>query len=396
MRVPEVKKLKNGLRVCIIPRASIDSATIHLKGLAGSSYEKSNQIGSAHLLEHLNLLKGNKNKILINGGRILGVTSRDDVLYMVKVLKEDILDGLEFLSHIFDKNSFSNEDVMIQKKIVSQEIKRSQNIPEKIINSISYKILFPNDRLSIKNTGYENHIQALGINTLNSFQDRCYTPNNFVLVLCGNIKQSNIFPYIEKFFSHIPKGQKLNHMKHDTNETKVAQNIKTKGLKQNHVKIDFYGYKNGDDRKYSLIILASILDTFLKNLIREKLGYVYGISCNSFSTGSYGLFSIGFSCEKEKVQEVIKIILDVLKNIQKIIGIRNIEHVKKKVIADFTFRFEKTSQIAEYYSDLLLHDSENQNHLYELKAIKSTNARDIGEAAFKIITQEPKITVFTS
>lgn len=396
MRVPEVKKLKNGLRVCIIHRASVDSVTIHLKGLAGSNYEKSNQIGLAHLLEHLNLLKGNKNKILLNGGKILGVTSRDDVLYMAKVLKEDVLDGLEFLSHIFDKNDFSNEDRLIHKKIVIQEIKRSQNIPERLINTLSYKILFPNDRLSIKNTGYENHIRALEMRGLNSFQDKYYTPNNFVLVLCGNIKQSNVFPYIEKFFSHIPKGQKLNHMKHNTNETKAVQNIKIKGLKQNHVKIDFYGYKNGDDRKYSLIILASILDTFLKNLIREKLGYVYGISCNSFSTGSYGLFSIGFSCEKEKVQEVIKITLDILKNIQKIIGIRNIEHVKKRVIADFTFRFEKTSQIAEYYSDLLLHGSENQNHLYELKAIKNTNVRDIDKTVSEITTQKPKITILTS
>lgn len=396
MRAPKVRKLKNGLGVYVIPRADVDSVTIHLKGLAGSNYEKSNQIGLAHLLEHLNLLKGNKNKILINGGRILGVTSRDDVLYMVKVLKEDVLDGLEFLSHIFDKNSFSNEDATTQKKIVIQEIKRSQNIPEKIINSISYKILFPNDRLSIKNTGYENHIRALEIKELNSFQDKCYTPNNFVLVLCGNIKQNNVFPYIEKFFSHIPKGQKLNHTKHNTNEIKGVQSIKIKGLKQNHVKIDFYGYKTKDDKRYSSIILASILNTFLKNLIREKLGYVYGISCNSFSTGSYGLFSIGFSCEKEKVQEVIKIILDVLKNIQKIIGIRNIEHVKKKVGADFTFRFEKTSQIAEYYSDLLLHGSENQNHLYELKAIKNTNVQDIGETAFEITTQEPKITILTS
>ncbi|MBU0534843.1 MAG: pitrilysin family protein [Patescibacteria group bacterium] len=396
MRVPKIKKLKNGLRICVIPRANVDSVTIHLKGFAGSSYENASQIGAAHLLEHLNLLKGNKNKILINGGKILGVTSRDDVLYMVKVLKEDVLDGLEFLFHIFDKNDFSSEDILIQKKVVIQEIKRSQNIPERLINSMSYKILFPNDRLSIKNTGYENSIRELNTKNINFFQERRYTPNNFVLVLCGNVSQNSIVPYIENFFCRLPKGKRSDHVKHKRNEKRETQRIKMNGIKQNYIKIDFYGYKTNEDRKYSSAILALVLDTFLKNLIREKLGYVYGISCNSFSTGTYGLFSISLSCEKEKVQEVIKVVFAALNNIQKIASVRNIEHVKKRIIADFKFRFEKTSQIAEFYSDLLLHGNESQNHLYELKAIKKCDMKNIVGSALEIISQEPKITLFTS
>lgn len=395
MKVPEVIKLTNGLRVCVIPRTGVDSITIHLKGLAGSNYESPNQIGVAHLLEHLNLLKGNRNKILVNGGRILGVTSRDDVLYMVKVLKEEVLDGLEFLSHVFDKNNFSKEDVAVQKKIVVQEIKRAQNLPEKILNTASYKLLYPKDRMSIKNIGYEHHVKALDLNTINSFQEKYYSPNNFVLVLCGNVKKSAIIPYVEKLFGRIPSGKEHKHAKHTADSERRVQKLKTHQLKQTHVKMDFYGYLASDKKKYPLIILASVYNTSLKNLIREKLGYVYNICCTYFPSGSYGVFSIVYSCENENVHTINSMILELLGTYKKLINIRNVTLVTKKVVADYTYRFEKISQIAEYYSDILLHGNNNQNHVYDLKTIKELTAGDVITVAAEILKQKPKITILT-
>jgi predicted Zn-dependent peptidase len=395
MKVPEVIKLKNGLRVCIIPRTCVDSVTIHLKGLVGSNYENLSEIGAAHLLEHLNLLKGNRNKILVNGGKVLGVTSRDDVLYMVKVLKENVLDGVEFISHIFDKNTFSDEDLQVQKKIIVQEIKRAQGRPEKILNTASFKNLYPKDRMSIKNIGYEHNVRVLDKKVLNIFQEKYYSPNNFVLVLCGNVKKDAILPYVDKLFKKFQKGKTLGHIKHDVDARKREQTVKPNYLKDGHVKIDFYGFVASDYRKYPLMILTSVYDTLLKNLFKDKLGYVYIISCVYFPFGSYGSFSVVYSCESKNVHIIKSMVLELLNDYRKILSSRNVEHVKKKVIADFTFRFEKISQIAEYYSDILLHGSGNQNHLSELNAIKKLNSEDVINVASEILKQEAKITILT-
>lgn len=396
MKVPEVRKLTNGLRVIIIPRTNVDSVTIHLKGLAGSNFENNSQIGVAHLLEHLNLLKGNKNKILVTGGKILGVTSRDDVLYMVKTLKEDVMDGLEFLSHIFDKNNFSKEDLAIQKKIVLQEVKRSLDKPEKLINTLSFKNLYMNDRMSIKNTGYEHHIKNISEDILNTFHNKYYNPNNFILVVCGKVRQDTVYPYIEKVFGSIAKGNKCFHTKHTGNSSLKTQKIVYRGLKQTHIKICFYGYTIKDEKRYSSIVLASILDSYFNNLIKDSLGLVYTILCNSFSTGSYGVFSINLSCDKDKSREVIKTILEVLNNFQKLVSSRNIKQVKKRLVADFIFKFEKTSQIAEYYSDILTHGSDIQNHVFELKKIGDVSELDIKKTGIELFSQEPKITLLTN
>jgi len=394
MDKPVLYNLKNSLKVCFLPYPGVDSVTLHLRGLAGSNFENSSQIGASHILEHLSFNIGNKQKILLQGGKIIGVTSRDDVLYMVKTLKENVLDSIEFLSQIFKKNEFCKSDFENQKNVVTQEIIRVKGSPEKLISRASYKILYPKQRLSKFNTGEENDLKALKIEEVYSFKDTKYFPNNFVLVISGDVNHNNIFPYIEKYFGDYPVGQKTSHLSHKQNSKKEIQIIHIP-VKQTHVKIDFYGYEIRNDKKYGSAVLALALDLYLKNLIREKLGLVYNINCNSFSTGSYGLFSVYFACGREKSEELINMVLETIKESKKILSTRNLEHVKKITLANMIYGFEKTSVRADYYSELLLHGMPYQNHLYEMGKIKNLSINAVKEIANEINNQKPKITIIT-
>ena len=43
IELPILKELPNGLKIALLPVKNVESVTIHLKGLAGSNYEKTDE-----------------------------------------------------------------------------------------------------------------------------------------------------------------------------------------------------------------------------------------------------------------------------------------------------------------------------------------------------------------
>ena len=395
MQIPTVLTLKNGLKICVIPNESVDSVTIHLRGLVGSNYEIGSEIGSAHLIEHLLIKNDQKNKIKSLGGKIVGVTSRDDVLYMVKVLKENLGDGIEFLSEILKPIIFSKNIINNQKEVVIQEIKRSLSMPEKAIGRLSRKILYPRQRMAKLNTGSVEDVQRLNIKDIQKFRDRLYFPNNFIIVVSGGINVNAALKYIQKYFNNFDSGQKAPNISHKQNKKLEIQCINNSSYEKTYVKLSYYSYPLNNDLNYTVQVLATILNTYVQNLVKETLGLSYKITCENFSSGSYGLFSIYFSSEQKNVEIILKEINRIIQNTDGLLGNRNIESVKKYIKTSRIFDFEKISLRADYYSTSLLHGRAEQNHEYEMERIKNIKASEVKEVTKKIFSQNPKITVLS-
>lgn len=135
----EVKtyKLSNGFTLVYAPYEQYESVSLMLVGKAGSSYENTNEIGVAHMLEHLvfdgttkyqnqDLLQG---VIVDLGGRRGGSASPFIVNYHAKVLKKDIAKAFDYLSEVTINPLLREEDLEKEKKIITQEISRKMSDP---------------------------------------------------------------------------------------------------------------------------------------------------------------------------------------------------------------------------------------------------------------------------
>jgi predicted Zn-dependent peptidase len=386
-------KLKNGLKVCLIPDKNSNAVTIHLKGLVGSNFEMGSQIGSAHILEHLYTSSNYGNKLVSNGGKIVGVTSRDDVLFMVKVSKSGVIDGLDFLSRVFTKETINKSDFDKLKSISLQEIKRIISNPEKFLGRVSSATSYSSGRMSKLNIGEEKYLNRLTIKDVTDFRDLYYYPNNFVLVLSGNISKANILPYIKKFFETHKAGSIAKYPKHVQTSSTVIKKYEFKALQQYLVKLDYYGFKVEDDKKYASLVISNILDSLLNKLLKERLGLSYVVRCVSTSYGSYGFFSIYFSCDKNNLKTILGEIKQSIDKFSTLISTRSIESSKTKVLSNLNFEMEKISVRAEYHSNLLLHGRQDQDYKYEMKRIKECSLSDVRDTAKELFSQNPKITV---
>ncbi len=388
------KTLKSGLKTLVIQSKDVETITIHFRGKAGSNYEKPTQIGASHLLEHL-ILNNNPEVIYELGGKVLGITSRDDILYMIKVLKEDVQIALEFLAENFINPYITIKAIETQKNIISQEIKRAVDMPEKYLGRLSNKTLFPNSRMASLNTGSLEEVKILTKESLLEFATQNNHAKNFILVASGNIEPEEFFTLAEKAFKKIPKGKITNSIELEARKDFIIQHSQRVELNQTYFKIDYYGYKLEDDNHYITEVLSKIIDYTVVQKIKKELGYSYRINCASFSSGNYGTVGISGATSTETFELCIKEIKNILNNADLLIKVKILEQVKTNLITEFLFDMEKTSMRADFYSQMWLHGNEIK-HLQEIENYKKVTIDDVKKALENIQNQHPKITIISN
>ena len=395
MNKPYIKKLPNGLTLAFIPRAGIKSVTIHLRGLAGSSFESKKQIGAAHLAEHLSVDNTLKEKLLFFGAKIIGVTSRDEALFMVKINNKDLKLALEYLLGVFTQMDISEADLQVKKNIVCEEVKRFENIPEKLIGRLSYRNLYKSQRMSKFNTGDIEDIMNLSLADIKEFKNTHYTAANFVLTISGDLSYPKVLKTVESVFGKLPKGEKVEFPEHATTSKMGILCAESPFFKQTHFKLDFYGYTVNNKKRHFANLLAKIFDDYLNDKVKSRLGLAYIINCDSFSSGRYGLFGIYFAASDERFRKAFEEILFFIKRVDAVVNTQSLERAKNRVMTDLEFDFEKTSFVSDYYSEMILFGNEKENFDSELETIKNTDISEILNIAKEIFSQQPKITVLS-
>jgi len=398
--VPSVKSitLVNGLKIVHVPH-NVGSVTACLRGLAGSNYERDDEVGAAHVLEHLctyatrkyNLPNKLRNVILLGGGRVTGTTSRDDVAFFAKVLKKDLSQAIEYLYQIFSQPILSIENLEKTKNIIEHEIYQNIEDPKKHIGRISYRILYPNQRLAVYNTGRVEDLKKLPLKKVVQFKNSFYYPANFVLSVCGDFPSEALFKLVEKYFGKI-EGRGKNHSLNLKPNYKSAILLeKRDSLAHMHLKIDYHGYKTNQKRKYSAYLLATILKNRLK---AEVSNAPYILDSSSFNSNSYGLFGTYTAIKSTQLPYFLDTYKKVVQDLcTKIISQQEFLFVKNKTQAYFEFALEKTSLRADFYSELYLYQNLTNDHKEEISRYVSCTTKDILETAKDIFSQDPKITI---
>jgi len=383
--------LKNSLQVIFLPIKDAKVVYINYRVKAGSSYENEKQIGAAHLVEHL-LMYRDKQLLTQHGGKIYGITSRDESLFYIKILKEHFEQAIQCLGDTLNIKTIEIEDVITQKNIIKQEIKKTLNNPEREVFRRSYATLYPTTRLAILNTGTIEDIDKLELEETEHFLNKHYTTNNSILVIAGDIESRDVENIVTKYLENLDKGDKIEETIVPEDYSKdIKVNILDKEYPQKYLKIDYYGYKLKDTNKYAVKYLEFILDNYLNEELRYKNSLVYKIHLTSFSASTYGTFSIyTVANNKDVYKEILKYIT--YTKLEKVLHATDLETVRNNVVSDFIFEIEKPANLVSFYSENYLFN----NHITpeeEIQNYKDVTEKDILEVIKHITDQSPSITI---
>ena len=202
----------NGLRVLLLPDASVDTMTVTVTYLVGSRNEGYGESGMAHLLEHL-LFKGTprnpdiKAEFQKRGTRWNGSTSQDRTNYYETFPASEVnLDWALGLEADRMVNSFvAKKDLDSEMTVVRNEFESGENSPSSILRERVTATAFLWHGYGRSIIGARSDIENVPIERLQAFYRTYYQPDNAVVVIAGRIQEAAALRLVEKHFGRIPK-----------------------------------------------------------------------------------------------------------------------------------------------------------------------------------------------
>jgi zinc protease len=216
-RVVEVEgvteyRLDNGLRVLLVPDATVDTVTVHITYLVGSRHEGYGEKGMAHLLEHM-LFKGSprfpdvKPEFTRRGARWNGTTAFDRTNYFETLpASEENLDwALAFEADRMVNAFVRREDLDSEMTVVRNEFERGENSPGSVLNQRMQQLAFAWHNYGNAIIGARSDIENVPIERLRGFYRTWYQPDNAVLVVGGKYDERRALELVAGHFGAVPR-----------------------------------------------------------------------------------------------------------------------------------------------------------------------------------------------
>jgi len=155
----------NGLRVLTERHEGVPSATVGVWIEAGAVYEKPEERGLSHLLEHM-VFKGTSRRSLQQiaavsdslGGQINACTERELVCFHARVLAEQAPLALELLCDFLTCPTLDARDLETEKHVVLEEIKSVEDSPEELVEELFQQTIWPDSAWSFPILGAPENV----------------------------------------------------------------------------------------------------------------------------------------------------------------------------------------------------------------------------------------------
>jgi len=357
--------LKNGLRVLTFSMPNALSVGIWVLVKVGSRYEKAQNAGISHFLEHM-ILKGSRKwptqkelsfTIESNGGIFNGWTGKENTRYFIKLPKEKIDKGVETILDMVLYPELKEKEFENEKGVIFQEINRRDDNPDHFIWDLIYKTMWPHHPLGEYIAGYKETVKNLKVKDLKNFFDKFYISENMVVAVAGNIKHQNLVKSVEKFFDKkfIGRKERLGFLPLKGRQKKPEVTLNYKKTVQSHLILAVKTIHNNHPDKFVLNIINSLLgvgwSSRLMLNIRTKKSLVYSIHSVAEYLDDTGSLCIAGGVKKEKVMLAIEEMINELKRLKKeLVGKEELQKAKEKLKARLLFTIELPENQAEWYA----------------------------------------------
>ena len=366
--------LKSGLPVL---SASIDgtaSVTVMVFAGAGSRYEKQEERGISHFLEHMFFKGGNKYKntkevsVAIDGigGEFNAFTGKEYAGYYVKVASEHAEMACDVLSDMLVNATFPTEEIEKERGVIIEEERMYQDTPMYRAGWDFELLLYGNCPLGWDTIGTEDLIRNVTQEQFQAHKDLLYTPDNLVVTMAGAMDHATAEGLSEQYFGEIGGSKGREFPKFEAYDDKKVF-LRNKNTEQSHIVLGVPGISSQDDDHFAHKLLAIIMGGNMSSRmflnIREAKGMCYYIATETDSYLDAGALTTRAGVDQTRLHEAIE----------------SIKHEYLEVAAN-GITDEELSRAKEYFkgkSVLSLEDSEELAHFYGKQALLHPEVKDL-------------------
>ncbi len=313
-------KQENGLSVLLEPVKEVVSVSVGLWINKGSRDENPDQYGYAHLAEHM-LFKGTEKytagDIARNidrvGGQHNAATNREYTCYYINVVSDYLELALEILSDMYYNSLFDMEELEKEKNVIVEEIRMYEDTPDEFIHDFFMEKMLQGNPLSHSILGSIEGIGKTTRESLTTFYNSHYVNNNAILAIAGNFEPERAKNLISAYFGKEKKTIIPVPIIETGIPSRISREHMEKDLEQVHFCMGLEGIKRGDEDRWGLYILSTILGGSMSSRlfqnIREKEGISYSIYSFHSSYIDCGVFGIYCATLPEKFALTVDLIM---------------------------------------------------------------------------------------
>lgn len=310
--------LPNGLRVIAEPIGHFRSVSVGLWIGAGSAYEKPDENGLSHFLEHM-LFKGTERRsakaiaeeIDGIGGQINAFTSKECTCYYAKVIDEHLPIALDVLCDLLLNATIGGEDLEKERGVILEEIAMVEDTPEDIVHDLLITASLQGNPYSQTILGKTALIETYQREQLASFRGRHYRPDNTVLAIAGRFDSGALRSLCEKHLGRFapvtpPEANEVSNI--------FLPNMirKSKDIEQVHLCVGFPGIALGDADLYPLTVFNNAfgggMSSRLFQRIREDSGMAYTVYSYPTPYPGCGLYTLYAGTSRQNAEQVLKML----------------------------------------------------------------------------------------
>jgi predicted Zn-dependent peptidase len=319
--------LDNGLSIVTETLPYFPTVSLGLWWKTGSRHETPEINGISHFIEHM-LFKGTEGRTAYEiareidavGGSLNAFTGKEYTCLYARVLRRDMLLGLDIICDMYKHSLFREDDIEHEKQVVTQEIKMIEDNPEEYIFDMFNSSYYRDQPLGLPILGSVENVEGFTREMLLSRFTNHYSPANAVLTATGRFDHDALVAEIERRMADLPEFNVSAELPGDPVSHRSIE-IYKKDLEHTYVCIGTDGTGQTDARRYPLYALNAIIggsmSSHLFQEIREKRGLAYNIFSYVNCFRDVGTFGISTSTSDDLIPEVIELIKKEMETIGK-------------------------------------------------------------------------------
>lgn len=400
--------LDNGLHVILHQDNSTPIIAVSTMYHVGSKNEETDKTGFAHFFEHVasrrteNIPVGGYTQFVSEAGGTRNAYTTFDVTYYYELLPSNQLAlGLWLESERMLNMIVDSTVVETQREVVKEE--KRQRYDNQPYGTFLPEILgraFKKHPYQWPPIGSMEHLNDASIQDFKDFRDKYYVPNNAVLSIAGDIDIKETKKLVDKYFSGIPAGDKINR---DLPEEPVQQaevrDVVYDNVQLPAVLMAYHMPAAGTDDAYAMETLTTLLSDgassrFKKSIVDKKQLAVQS-GAFSFSTEDPGIF-IGYAIanvgvEVDKVEVALQEEVNLVK--EQLISEQEYQKVQNQIENDFVNSKSGVAGIAESLAEhYLIYGNTNLINT-EIEKYRAVTREDIKRVANEYLNNENRVVL---
>jgi predicted Zn-dependent peptidase len=295
-----------------------------------------------------------------NGANFDAFTGKEYTGYEIKSPATKFLDIKDILFDMVFDSIFDENEITKETRVILEEIKMYDDMPNAYIQRIYHKELFPENNLGIDIAGDEKSLNRIKREDLRKFRKHNYTLDNMLISVSGRFDIGQVKKIVEDLISMVDKKKKSGLVLFDNKvnlENKVINIIKPN--KQSNIIIGGYALKRDDGNKNAIqlgnMILSGGMGSLLYQKIREELRLAYYVDTSYSGYREIGTFQVEIGVDVDKMNVAIDAVLKVLYSFAKgEINDEDFDRAKNYLIGMTMTQIETASELASWNALSLL------------------------------------------